>query len=432
MLRLSYKYYNISNTNKESGTNSRGHGNKTMRVRLTIICLIFSNLFLLAGNNNPRTGFIVTPKNKIIIRHDLASFYFDIVAVTVQFDYLDYNHVLLSFSGSEFTRGPFTQEKGRYIEYEEGTFYNEDELERYKNDLFGPLIQYPADSEHFIADESDYHEAYYASWRTVYTGQDNCWVAYKRNHKPSRMLAVNESSESILKKLKIVVFYENVDSKRKVIQKDGNLHFNTDQVQAPYTLFGLNKFIWIGQELKVGSQVLMNYTKPYIKDGTAEYGNAPYRYFILLRGYDDEIQEEKTLSEYNVAGWSGFTGGNGINGFAVENKTEKNGKTVSNPFIYYLVTRMFIDNIHKEVDKHKSDNNPNTNKKKTTSQIYNEKINAVSYTIAHEFGHQFGIDISNNTSNGGHCSNENYECLMRSGTDVSFTRRVTNLTYDTR
>jgi len=28
--------------------------------------------------------------------------------------------------------------------------------------------------------------------RVVYTGQDNCWVEYRRDHQPSRMLAVNQ------------------------------------------------------------------------------------------------------------------------------------------------------------------------------------------------------------------------------------------------
>jgi|GEM_PF-5321593 len=32
---------------------------------------------------------------------------------------------------------------------------------------------------------------YYNDWRTVYTGQDNCWASYKRNHEPSRILSVN-------------------------------------------------------------------------------------------------------------------------------------------------------------------------------------------------------------------------------------------------
>jgi len=55
-------------------------------------------------------------------------------------------------------------------------------------------VQYPTNGGHYLADEvNTLIKSYHNGWRTVYTGQDNCWTAYRRDHKPSRMLAVNRS-----------------------------------------------------------------------------------------------------------------------------------------------------------------------------------------------------------------------------------------------
>jgi len=46
---------------------------------------------------------------------------------------------------------------------------------------------------HFVGHENSTDDSfYYRLWRTVYTGEDNCWKAYRRDHKSSRMLAINE------------------------------------------------------------------------------------------------------------------------------------------------------------------------------------------------------------------------------------------------
>ena len=103
----------------------------------------------------------------------------------------------------------------------------------------------------------------FSSWRTVYTGKDNCWKEYRRDHQSSQMLAINKGNWELLD------FWERwVELRTSEIAKslkDANWDYMNDG------LYSFNDNGAFGKE--VGKRVVDNCTRINPADGSKFFSN---------------------------------------------------------------------------------------------------------------------------------------------------------------
>jgi len=92
--------------------------------------------------------------------------------------------------------------------------------------------------EDITAHSNTTNESYfYAGWSVIYTGKDECWEAYRRNHKINNMLTASSTeSGSKIQKARIIVAYDD----RALTLRPGDLTFITSAFNNE---FNVNMFI---------------------------------------------------------------------------------------------------------------------------------------------------------------------------------------------
>ena len=165
-----------------------------------------------------------------------------------------------------------------------------------------PGVSYPEGenvNEHFIADESDLDSDYYDGWRSIYTGTDDCWTAYRRDHKISNTLAVN-----------IVNGSKNTDGMDCDCPEYRMAHegYRPSQKGSAYifigdtsilTVYEGDEITWQGSKLKLKANIKLFTVKKGRRIGIAPVGQTANFYASALNDmkYEVHILNKATIND---------------------------------------------------------------------------------------------------------------------------------------
>ena len=312
---------------------------------------------------------------------------------------------------------------------------------------------------HFIGHEnSTDYSWYYNGWRTVYTGEDNCWTAYRRDHKSSRLLAVNvdiedpaKYIEERLSKIEVIVFYQGpveaiTDTDDEATKKiktdkmdmsvlkeyhpkidipnvtDSGLLFDPEQIQYTLGQIGV-KVIFVPVQLKkdmenIGEtlgygydQYIVNYEnlskneqifKVVFEDGEANV------IAQFVKNGDDNENKANANERYFVL-LRDFCGKNSTNKLLSDYDVWKKDThlAITYPNNFGTITGFYPTNEDGTLkrrnnyyaDEYKLDGGPitiiiNANKIDDSIKTKTNKINRFSETISHELGHAIGAELT--------------------------------------